>query len=120
MNWRSEHLSIMGASFPGLSSSPSRLYAPIALHAEVGDIDGEGTFATVSKQWVWNTLAKDFIMPPVMILFLVLVIFACVFGFMTYRNNAQRRAREKKRNGTNSMIESNEQGSATYGKPESS
>jgi hypothetical protein len=98
MNWRSEHFSTMGASFSGWSCSLYRLYALIALHAEVDDIHGEGMFATVSKQWVWNTLAKDFIMPPVMLLFLVLVIFACTFGFMMYRDYVQRRAREKKRN----------------------
>jgi hypothetical protein len=44
-------------------------------------------------------------MPPIIVLILVLVIFACAFGYMTYRD-AQRQAREKKRNHT--TIESKE------------
>jgi hypothetical protein len=32
------------------------------------------------------------------VLFLVLVIFLCAFGYMTFRHEAQKRAREKKRN----------------------
>ncbi len=37
-------------------------------------------------------------MQQFVLLFLVLVIVACVYGYMTYRTNAERRAREKKRN----------------------
>jgi preprotein translocase subunit YajC len=36
-------------------------------------------------------------MSPIILIVLVLVIFACAFGYMTYRD-AQRQAREKKRN----------------------
>jgi hypothetical protein len=45
--------------------------------------------------------AKDIIMPPFILLLLVLVIFACAFGYMTFRHEAERRAEaamEKKRN----------------------
>jgi hypothetical protein len=37
-------------------------------------------------------------MSPFILLVFVLVIAACVYGYMTYRTNVERRAREKKRN----------------------
>jgi hypothetical protein len=37
-------------------------------------------------------------MPPFILLLLLLVIVAGAFGYMTYRNGAEKRAREKKRN----------------------
>lgn len=49
------------------------------------------------EKWSWNTTVKDSIMPPFILLLLVLVIFVCAFGYMVNRD-AQRRAREKKRN----------------------
>lgn len=49
------------------------------------------------KHVIWNTPVKDSIMPPFILLLLVLVIFVCAFGYMI-KQDAQRRAREKKRN----------------------
>jgi hypothetical protein len=37
-------------------------------------------------------------MQQLIFLLLAVVIIACVFGYPAYRNNAQKRAREKKRN----------------------
>lgn len=37
-------------------------------------------------------------MQPFILVLLVLVIVACAFSYMTYRTNAQKRAKEKKRN----------------------
>ena len=45
-----------------------------------------------------NTKAKESTMSPFILLLVVLVIGACVYGYMTYRTNAERQAREKKRN----------------------
>ncbi|SRR6266516_2789568 len=45
-----------------------------------------------------NTKAKENTMSPFILLVFVLVVGACVYGYMTYRANAQRQAREKKRN----------------------
>jgi len=53
---------------------------------------------TVSKKDAWNPARKDIIMSPFILLVFVLVIGACVYGYMTYRTNLERRAREKKRN----------------------
>jgi hypothetical protein len=61
----------------------------------------EGTLVMVSEKWVWNTPAKDIIMPPFILLVLALVILACAFGYMTFRYEAERRAEaamEKRRN----------------------
>jgi hypothetical protein len=44
------------------------------------------------------TKAKENTMSPFILLVVVLVIGACVYGYMTFRTNAERRAREKKRN----------------------
>jgi len=44
---------------------------------------------------------KGITMPPFILLLLVLVIFACAFGYMTFRHEAERRAEaamEKRRN----------------------
>ena len=81
----------------------------------MGDVDLEGTVVTrqnvpegwwsgdqsiliVSEKCVWNAPAKDIIMSPFILVFLVLVIFAGAYVYMMYRTNAERRAREKKRN----------------------
>src|SRR5947209_14988809 len=52
----------------------------------------------LSKKCILNTTTKESIMQALIFLLLVLVIFACAFGYMTYRQNAERRAREKRRN----------------------
>ncbi len=41
---------------------------------------------------------RNTMMSPFILLFLVLAIFVCAFGYMTYRHEAERRAREKRRN----------------------
>ncbi len=43
-------------------------------------------------------------MSPFILLIIVLVIVACVYGYMTYRTNAQRQARAKKRNQYNDRV----------------
>lgn len=43
-------------------------------------------------------------MQPIILLLVVLVIFACVYSYITYRTNIQRRMREKKRNQFNDRV----------------
>jgi hypothetical protein len=43
-------------------------------------------------------------MPPIILLILSLVIFACAFGYMTFRREADKRAIEKKRNRYNDRV----------------
>ena len=48
-----------------------------------------------------NKTERDITMPPFILLFLALVIFACAFGYMTFRHEVEKRAAaalEKKRN----------------------
>jgi hypothetical protein len=45
-----------------------------------------------------NPTVKESSMQQFMPLFLILVLCGCVFGYMTYRKNAERQARKKKRN----------------------
>jgi hypothetical protein len=48
-----------------------------------------------------DTAERDITMPPFILLLLALVIFACAFGYMTFRHEVERRAAaalEKKRN----------------------
>jgi hypothetical protein len=47
---------------------------------------------------------KDSIMPPFVLVFLILVIFVCAFGYMTYRYEAEKRAWEKQRNHFNDRV----------------
>jgi hypothetical protein len=47
---------------------------------------------------------KDSIMPPFVLVFLLLVIFVCAFGYMTYRYEAEKRAWEKQRNHFNDRV----------------
>jgi cell division protein FtsL len=47
---------------------------------------------------------KDSIMPPFILVFLLLVIFVCAFGYMTYRYEAEKRAWEKQRNQCNDRV----------------
>jgi hypothetical protein len=52
----------------------------------------------VKQEECLATAAKDSNMQQLVPLIIVLVIFVGAFGYMTYRNAAERRAREKKRN----------------------
>ena len=52
----------------------------------------------VSKKYVRDKTERDIIMPPFLLLLLILMIFVCAFGYMTFRHEAERRVREKKRN----------------------
>jgi hypothetical protein len=48
-----------------------------------------------------DTAERDITMPPFILLVLALMIFACAFGYMTFRHEVERRAAaalEKKRN----------------------
>ena len=42
--------------------------------------------------------SKDITMSQLLFLLLVLVLCGCIWGYMTYRTNAERRAKEKRRN----------------------
>ena len=54
-----------------------------------------------------DTAERDIPMPPFLLLLLALVIFACAFGYMTFRHEVERRAvaaLEKKRNQYNDRV----------------
>jgi len=52
----------------------------------------------VSKKYVRDKIERDIIMPPFLLLLLIVMIFVCAFGYMTFRHEVERRVREKKRN----------------------
>jgi hypothetical protein len=61
-------------------------------HLPTGERDFEGS---------GDTAERDITMPPIILLLLALVLFACAFGYMTFRHAVERRAvaaLEKKRN----------------------
>jgi len=81
------------------------------------NVNGESRFVTrkTHPRWMVERRAdgmfpgadrktKDSIMPPFILVFLILVIFVCAFGYMTYRFEAEKRAWEKKRNQFNDRI----------------
>jgi hypothetical protein len=51
----------------------------------------------VSKNYVRAKTERDIIMPPFLLLLLIVMIFVCAFGYMTFRHEVERRVREKKR-----------------------
>jgi len=51
----------------------------------------------VSKKYVRDKIERDTSMPPLLLLLLILMIFVCAFGYMTFRHEIERRVREKKR-----------------------
>jgi hypothetical protein len=65
----------------------------------VGKVDYLLALASSCEQEVCLQIqAKESTMSPFILLLFVLVIASCVYGYMTYRTNAERQAREKKRN----------------------
>jgi len=81
------------------------------------NVNGESRFVTrkTHPRWMVERRAdgmfpgadrktKDSIMPPFILVFLLLVIFVCAFGYMTYRYEAEKRAWEKKRNQCNDRV----------------
>jgi len=64
----------------------------------MGERRADGMFPGADRK------TKDSIMPPFILVFLILVIFVCAFGYMTYRFEAEKRAWEKKRNQFNDRV----------------
>ena len=102
----------MGARLLGWPCSLSRLSASI-----MENVNGESMFVSRKTrprgmvEWKADGIfpcadrkTKDIKMPPFLLVLLLLVIFVCAFGYMTYRHEAEKRAWEKKRNQFNDRV----------------
>jgi cell division protein FtsB len=54
-------------------------------------------YPVLRQTYGWDYTERDRVMPSFVLLLLILLVFACAFGFMIY-SDMKRRAREKKRN----------------------